>query len=311
MGSIIVLHLIGPTTSKYAIFHTGDVSIGGNLDSAGVALTISGTEDHLTLNAYANVLNATSPVLATYSLVEFMSGVIRYQTGAVDMRSLASTNVSIIPVNSNNTIAYLPGMAYNGTRLCMITGLTDNTLTITRAGTNGSLPVWCTWSLIEFENGIIESKQDGTLTMSNLTSTASISAVDTNRSVVFYKGRTRGSGSLDNYHAAAIELQNSTTIKGTRIATYSNDTIYFTVVQFATGILKSIQRGYTESSTTQNITINEVNPAKTVIITGGYTVADNGGQYLKIVRLKDSTTLEVTGFSGYNGGVSWQIVEFN
>ena len=76
----------------------------------------------------------------------------------------------------------------------------------------------------------VKSVQAGTITIISASSnTATISSVNTSKSVVLYGG-TSMSGSAD--YLVRVELTNATTVTATRGTTLNNSTVAYTVLEF-------------------------------------------------------------------------------
>lgn len=79
----------------------------------------------------------------------------------------------------------------------------------------------------------VKSVQTGTILMSGVTSnTATISSVNTAKSVVLYGGCKDSLNTGTNLGLPGLELTNSTTVTATRSTASSVGTAYYTVLEF-------------------------------------------------------------------------------
>lgn len=147
---------------------------------------------------------------------------------------------------------------------------------------------------------VIQSIQTATITMAagSGSGTATISAVDTAKTIVIWNGVNTNSASTANYARVAVRLAvtNSTTITATREATSTDSvTVAFTVVEFASGV-NSIQSGtiaITATNTSNTATVSAVG-ANAFVLWLGSSVAKGGMTatgILSSVELTDSTTV--------------------
>ena len=121
------------------------------------------------------------------------------------------------------------------------------------AGMGGMVSLWGASSLVL-------SVQRGTINITSAASaTATISAVNTNNSVIRYLSFSNGGVSTNNVYPT-VALTDSTTVTGTRYNTSANSTqVVFEVTEFAAGAIKSVQRGVvTLTATPTNTTITAV-----------------------------------------------------
>ena len=183
-------------------------------------------------------------------------------------------------------------------------------------GMGGMVSLWGASSLVD-------SVQEGTITIgaASLTNTATISAVDTSRSILVQRGATGSySGSVTYEGQAWLAFTNGTTVTATR---YNNSgytvAVSYAVIQFAPGVIKSVQRGTYQtaaSGTTATATITAVNTSKSFVMDlGQYSTSYRYiSDYLGYQNLTNATT--VTGTRGMGGSVelimfwAYQVVEF-
>lgn len=124
---------------------------------------------------------------------------------------------------------------------------------------------------------VIQSVQTGTITISAAASsnTATITSVDTTKSILIYEGRQPTStGSANNNRSATrIALTNATTVTATRGNTNDAVTVAFTVIEFASGV-NSIQSGtiaIAGAATSNTATISAVGANAFMLWLGGST----------------------------------------
>lgn len=174
-----------------------------------------------------------------------------------------------------------------------------------RIGPLGSSGVIAQWG----GSSLVESVQFGStnVTGSNTTADTTITAVDYNRS--FILGIGGNNNGVDNWGLRPnIQLFNATTVRASR--GYQDGTnsgsIYWVVVQWRPGVVKSIQYATLDFSAISNptATITSVNTAKTFVSRRGETFTNLPGTSSYIpdssITLSNATTLQ--GQSGGGGG---------
>jgi hypothetical protein len=161
--------------------------------------------------------------------------------------------------------------------------------------------------------GSVTSVQRNTITIASgaTTNTATLSpAVDPDRCRLKILGRSAPTADAATAAAVRLTFTNGTTITATVNATGSGDRIVaFEVIEYATGAIRSIQRG-TATGATQ--AISAVVPAKTEVDYLGFTTnaASPGmGEAFARVRLQDATTVAVDGAAATRT-VGFQVVEW-
>lgn len=180
-------------------------------------------------------------------------------------------------------------------------------------GSSGVIAKWGASSLVE-------SVQFGStsVTGSNTTADTTITAVDYNRS--FILGLGGHNGGVDNWGLRPnIQLLNATTVRATRGYQdgTNSGTIYWVVVQWIPGVVKSIQYTNLDFSAISNptATITSVNTAKTFVSRRGeyYTNLPGTASYVPdsgIFLLNATTVQGQTGGAGggHNGYAT--VIEF-
>jgi len=179
-----------------------------------------------------------SPWLSRVSQFGRPSGIKSIQTGSITIADLTSSNTATITsVDLNNSIIIHGGRNTGSTNTfvnqeCRVALTNATTVTVSRSGSSAVNVVG--YTVIEFYPGVIRSVQRGTITINstNTSATATITAVDTTKSVVFWLGSDASSnGSLT---AAYLTLTNSTTVTSTRNTQDGSSTSVtgYQVVQF-------------------------------------------------------------------------------
>ena len=154
-------------------------------------------------------------------------------------------------------------------------------------------------------SSLLKSIQYGTITLTLGPTTVTISDVNTANSVVLYLGlSTTDTTATTSRVQVSVSLTNATTVSAICEDGVATKIIAFAVLEFAPGVVKSIQTGNLQllaaSSTT--VTVTEVNPAKAVMIwnnqrTNGATNDVSFGRF----TYTNSTTLTLTA-GGSTGG---------
>ena len=154
---------------------------------------------------------------------------------------------------------------------------------------------------------------------SNLTATATISAVDTSRAFVVWLGSNNG-GVDDFSLLARVALTNSTTVTGTRERQdgANGTTVNFVVVEFLPGIIRSMQVVYGSllSTASPTASITAVNTSKTVLLPVGRVQTYAGGAVsytaMPTSTLTNATTVTwAAGSSGADVRIYSLVLEFN
>lgn len=116
---------------------------------------------------------------------------------------------------------------------------------------------------------------------------------------------------------ARLDLTNSTTLTATRQAATNTAVVYYAVIEFLPGVIRSVQRGSISMSgaqTTNTATITEVATAKSFVFNNGFQVQDNNGYMARSLcsaSLTNSTTVTTVRWaSTFTAQMSYQVVEF-
>ena len=167
-------------------------------------------------------------------------------------------------------------------------------------------------------SSIIDNIQYGTIAINGVStsSTATITSVDLSRSVLIdlRQSNNWNGGTQPAYTSTTLALTNSTTITAYRnVAGGLAVTAGFVVVQFLPGIWRSIQSGRVSGNGTVTATINNVNTAKTILLSLGLE-GDSGGRddaFYAYMSLTNSTTITFTRGASAGSGLStgWLALE--
>lgn len=251
--------------------------------------------------------------------------VIRTGTISVITPALTGTD-TITSVFNERSICLYAGVASGAfsidEALCRLE-LTDSTTVTATFGDDPVATVTVQYIVLQFDFGKVQSVEQVSIDVfAELSDTATITPVDMTRSSLFWQGQTMSTatqGADDSW--VLLELTNGTTVTATKKATGTvNSIVNGVVVQWAPGVVKSIQRG--------TIAIGSGNDSNTATITAvginnsmlnylGFNSDDTGAsgdvdEYIPTLELTDSTT--ITAQRGTSDTsvttVSWELVEF-
>ena len=154
---------------------------------------------------------------------------------------------------------------------------------------------------------VIKSVQHGMVTINDgqTVGTKTITSVDTNNAFVVYGIHVTASAVIDD-NLCRVQLTNATTVKATRIGTSETNNVYFQVIEYYPGIIKSKQ--LVSRAGLGNVTINAVNVSKTICFFQGYTSTETDiGEQVNNIVLLNSTTVSFKA-AAYIGGTFYGIV---
>jgi hypothetical protein len=228
--------------------------------------------------------------------------------------TITSVDTSKAYINwAGNTTAATSGAGTQDFPRVTLTNAT--TVTATR-NTSTSAAVVVNVFVIEGTSNLIGSIQQGTITISSGTSnTATITSVDTSRSVVFYNGNTTTNGDYEcTYDSGAVTLTNATTVTA-YIGQTKNVTVGYVVVEFASAAISSVQRftdAYTTSNSTDTKTITSVNTSRSIIAWGGNTALASDWDNFYGLQLTSSTNVNLvrSGTGTGSRAAYYTVVEF-
>lgn len=310
--------------TRAAIFfngYTNDSAAGVNSEVYARVTLTNATTVTATRDPTASTINTTVKAV----LVEFRAALVdSVQYGTVALSAIQTTNTASITAvtAARSAVLYLGQTTDNSsggasaTTLTCSLDLTSSTVVTTNRNT-ASENVTVGFCVVQFASGTTTSVQQTTLTdtSSSASYTKTITSVDAARALLLYNGATSANASLLNaFHQT--ELTNGTTVTLTRAGTStSSRTVYFTVVEFAGGVLKSMQRNATScvSATSASTSISAVGASAALVGTWWLTSATGAtGATRQTVRLANATTVtSERGVAGTNTNIyAWQVAEF-
>lgn len=200
-----------------------------------------------------------------------------------------------------------------------VTLTNSTTVTATRVGTTG-VAVW-KGSVVDATSDLVASVQFGTVTITatNTSSTAAISAVSANTAALVWLGTSNGDGtSLPSTQHAALSYAGTTVTATLGAAAASTTVVSFCMIEFAAAALNSnvqvFSTAWSNAVTSTTQTITSVSTTNSILIWGGESTTDAGG--LEVARqratLTNATTVTInigtagTGTNTYN----FTVVEF-
>lgn len=266
-------------------------------------------------------------------------GMIRPSGGSASAYIASVQNIEItIPINATSATATITSVDTSRT-LILYQGFTTTdtsttwrlisprleltnatTITAFRDTLSATNTVTVRAQVIEFTASTISRIQYGTVNVAASTAagTATITSVDTSRSVVFWLGQTNTtSASSLSTVISRIDLTNATTVSATRASVSTAVlTVGFCVVEFATGIVNSVQQRsitLTGSATTATDTISSVNTGRTLLIFNSASSSSSAvNNWFYHMQLTGSTSvlLTRTGTLTTSRTVNYTVLEF-
>ena len=252
-------------------------------------------------------------------------GLLNSDTQYVEVTIAAGATSGTATITAVGSLAFI---VYNGettpilngnTSWCRVELTNSTTVTALRNTLDASDTVTARVCVVDPKSGLVSSVQQGTiaLTATNATNTATISSVDTARSIVIWLGfLTSNTTAANTSSYTAVDLTDATTVTATRNATSNAVTVGYVVVQFASGIITSVQKRsvtMTTNATTTADTISAVTTANTVLFYNG--VHSSVGAFVSsMYRLELTSTTNVnltrTGASTTTKTVKYTVCEF-
>ena len=205
------------------------------------------------------------------------------------------------------------------TARALATAVLTNSTTVTATRNSGTGST-CTvrGTVVEATGYLVKSVQSGTITLSAATSgTATINAVDTSRSVVFFNGISTPASAATLLAALhGLALTNSTTVTATA-SSASSSVVAFTVVEFQPGAVESVQDitvTATNTNTTDTVSLApDVQPELSALAYGGSQTSTNtldaAQVRVAIAGPSSATHVRVTG-SNTKHGVAGAVIKF-
>lgn len=308
-------------TSNTVLLFNGQTTNSTNPDvtMCRVALT-NGTT--VTATRGASSSGVTTTVRCT--VLEFTSAAVTTgaQTGTITIAAASTSNTATIStVGTTRTWCVYQGLTTTNTSInnSTFTNLElTNATTVTAARNGSSNNAIIGYTIIELSATAVDAvrNESGTFSTNATAPTVTITSTVTARSTLSYNGITSAVSAWDS-SSHRLALTNSTTVTCTRTGTStSTRVIKFQVIQWATGVLNSLQTGTTALAfvTSATSTITSVNTSKSVITLDNFntSVATNStASSNPAVVLTNSTT--VTGENGLGGSTTtpaWEVLEF-
>lgn len=150
-----------------------------------------------------------SSLIASIQYGTVSLGTAASATAAIN--AVDTTRALLIDLRQNNNWSGGTQPAYTSTDLA----LTNSTTVTAVRQAGGGISCTASFCVVEFRPGVCRSVQSGTTTAAG-TTTATVTAVNTDKSMVFSLGLSGDSGGRDDYFYARITLTNGTTITMTR-----------------------------------------------------------------------------------------------
>lgn len=164
------------------------------------------------------------------------------------------------------------------------------------------------------------SIQDGTIALGSgeTSGTATITSVDTSVSLIYYSGvssASAGSAELDHVLTRVVLTDGTTVTANRAVALAAITTVGFTVVEYDSSIINSIQAGTITLSgaTSGTDTITSVDLSKSFVVFGGNEATSTSEVGRAFVRLTLTNATTVTANKGQSNGsatVNYVVIEF-
>lgn len=277
-----------------------------------------------TVTAFRDTSSATHTVTVRGTVVEFeATAVSSVQHGTVTIASSTTSNTATITsVDTARAAVFYLGVTNTTstsspqTVLPRIDLTNATTVTATR-GSSTTAVLTVGYCVVEFAASTVSSIQQRsvTLTSSSASSTDTISSVDTARAMLLYNGVTCSISTLAAY-LYALKLTGATQVTLSRTgSSVTSRTVNYTVVEFAAGIVSSVQRDTIaiNNATSADATITGVNTARAVCNWTHFSTDGSGADdRMATAKLHDAAT--VRGQKHAAGSslstVGWEVVEF-
>lgn len=167
----------------------------------------------------------------------------------------------------------------------------------------------------------IKSIQRGTITLNGVASnTATITAVATTNTELVYLGCSYDTDVADEQqYECRVMLTNATTVTANRGGTSGTAIASFEVIEYATGVLRSVQRGTISLSgaTSNTATVSAVDTTRCRLTSLGTSDTSGapqgfGSRFRARLALTNATTITATkGVANDTTTVAYQLLEFN
>lgn len=156
-------------------------------------------------------------------------------------------------------------------------------------------------------NALIKRVQRGTVVMAGATTaTATILAVDMANTRLVMTGCTSDSGAATAPTAATlIQLTTATTVQGSQTTAGNNNVVYFEVIEYWPGVMRSVERGLGSATL-----VTPVGPGATIDYLGFVTPSAGGTAAELLASVSLTTPTTVTQHVAGGATVSWQVVDW-
>lgn len=281
--------------------------------------------DSTTVTASRNTSSASYTVVVKAVVIEFDSSVVssvQYGTIAFTTTETSQTATISSVTTSRSVVFYLGNISstlgQTPTNLLFHLTLTNATTVTAARNVSGSASMTMGFVVVEFQSAVIQSVQARakTLTSSSTSDTDTISSVTTANTLLIWNGILTGSTGWTN-GLYRVTLTNSTTVTLTRTGTATTSrNIRYTVLEFVSGVLDSIERGTGALTATNTSVDSSITAVTTTLAICNYNGHSSDGatltDYLPSVTLLDTDTVR-----SERGGTSnatttgWEVAEFS
>lgn len=278
-----------------------------------------------TVGVVSNTAYGSAALEIGWCVIEWASAAVQsVQRGSITLTGVASNTTSISSVTTANSVLLYCGhtsttnsdYSSEGIRL---TFASATSVQGTRQGTSGNRTVY--FSALEFKSAVIDSIQNVTApkNASSASGSVTISAVDMSRTWLVWGGKLHTTVSAGWTYHSYFQLTSTTNIAVTADSSATGTQAHSVgVIQFKTGLVKSISRGVvniTGTNTTASAGLSAtVTTSKTAATICGFTnEATTHLPYNQIIfQAPTTTTLPVKRYrsTSLNSWAGFDVVEF-
>jgi hypothetical protein len=228
-----------------------------------------------TITAFTNTANASNSRIVRVTVVEFSPNAVQsVQYGTLTLNGVSSNTATITSVDTSRSAVTHLGATGNRTASqeygyyeCVLD--LQNATTVRAVRSNPTDACTVSYAVVQFRSHIIQSLQQVSVAIGSTSATqdATISSVTTSNTILLWGGMNNAGGASISFLADRRPytfLFNSTTVRSNRnqAGSTAGVTTRVAVIEFKTGVLKSVQRTQTTiaaSNTTRDTTITSVN----------------------------------------------------
>lgn len=302
-GCTVANTSFNPSTDRAAVYlsSTTQLTAVRNTSDASNAIVVYATVIDWVPSAIASIQRGTITMTGTASATASLTFTLT--NAALQCNGLTTTYTSSNPDNSFGQVA-----------------LTSGTVTASRGSTANNMTMY--YCLVEFASGILNSNtQQGAVSGTSTSQTATISAITMAQTMLFYGGckYTGGAGTTPVVDLQ-LQLTSTTQVTGTAGTSVSGTmSAPFSVIEFKSASIKSLQRGLISMSTAQTsntATITSVNTAATIAnylnFWNSGTASNTYDIKAATIQLTNATTITSNrhGTSSTTDSVSYEAIEF-